>query len=133
MIRIEWNKPFDSKVLLFKPSGAAKPMRDHIEHDDRNYGAAGAKTKTFPKLPANSIAIDNFSFEPRTLTVTPGTLVTWVNRDHVPHLIISPTSRFADSKVLDTGHQHAARFESPGEYLYFCSIHPTMLGKIIVK
>jgi plastocyanin len=107
-------------------------MTEFIKREHSHDGVADAKRKIFPGLPANTIAIDNFSFEPRTLTVTRGTLVTWVNRDQVPHLIISPTSRFADSKVLDTGHQHAARFNSPGEYLYFCSIHPTMLGKIIV-
>ena len=94
---------------------------------------ASAKKKTFPKLPANSIGIDNFAFEPKTLTVAAGTSVTWVNRDDVPHLIISTTGKFPNSKVLDTDQQHVATFDSPGEYPYFCSIHPTMVGKIVVK
>ena len=89
--------------------------------------------KSFPKLPANTIGIDNFSFEPKTLTVKPGTTVTWVNRDDVPHLIISTTNGFPNSKVLDTDQHHEATFEKPGEYRYFCSIHPTMVGKVVVK
>jgi plastocyanin len=97
-----------------------------------NHGA-GATKKTFPKLPANTIGIDNFAFEPKALTVKTGTTVTWVNRDDVPHLIISATARFTNSRVLDTNQQHSATFSAPGEYPYFCSIHPTMVGKIIVK
>ncbi|HXD23027.1 MAG TPA: plastocyanin/azurin family copper-binding protein [Gemmatimonadaceae bacterium] len=92
----------------------------------------GAK-KSFPKLPPNSIGIDNFSFEPKTLTVAAGTTVTWVNRDDVPHLIISTTGKFPNSKVLDTDQVHTATFDAPGEYPYFCSIHPTMVGKVVVR
>ncbi len=94
---------------------------------------SNAKKKTFPKLPPNSIGIDNFAFEPKALTVAAGTTVTWVNRDDVPHLIISTTGKFPNSKVLDTDQQHTAMFSTPGEYPYFCSIHPTMVGKIIVR
>ena len=97
-----------------------------------NRGAA-AKKRVFAKLPANSIGIDNFAFEPKALTMKTGTTVTWVNRDDVPHLIISSTGKFPNSKVLDTNQQHSALFGTPGEYPYFCSIHPTMVGKIIVK
>ena len=97
-----------------------------------NRGAA-AKKRVFAKLPANSIGIDNFAFEPKALTVKTGTTVTWVNRDDVPHLIISSTGKFPNSKVLDTNQQHSATFGTPGEYPYFCSLHPTMVGKLIVK
>ncbi len=43
-----------------------------------NHNMNAAK-KTFPKLPPNSIGIDNFAFEPKALTVAAGTTVTWVN------------------------------------------------------
>ncbi|MGH7655501.1 MAG: cupredoxin domain-containing protein, partial [Gemmatimonadaceae bacterium] len=92
-----------------------------------------AAKKTFPKLPANSIGLENFAFVPKTLTVRPGTTVTWVNHDDVPHLIISTTGKFPNSKVLDTDQTHVAIFDTPGEYPYFCSIHPTMVGKVVVR
>jgi len=45
-----------------------------------------------PRLSANpqqaataEVKIDNFSFGPATLTVAPGTTVTWVNHDDIPH------------------------------------------------
>ena len=93
----------------------------------------GAQKKSFAKLPANTVGIDNFAFVPKTLTVKAGTNVTWINRDDVPHLIISSTSKFANSKVLDTDQRHTATFSTPGSYPYFCSIHPTMVGTVVVR
>jgi len=50
----------------------------------------------------------------------------------VPHRIKSVDERFASSSVLDTRGSYAATFAKPGEYRYFCSIHPTMTGKVVV-
>jgi plastocyanin len=79
-----------------------------------------------------SITIDNFSFTPKEITVSAGTTVTWVNHDDVPHTVISPDKKFR-SKALDTDDQFAFTFTDAGTYNYFCSVHPIMTGKIIVK
>ena len=84
-------------------------------------------------LPPNSVGIDNFSFAPAILTVTRGSTVTWLNSDDVPHVIVSAPATFPGSRVLDTGQRHAYRFSKPGTYDYFCSIHPTMTGRIVVR
>jgi plastocyanin len=80
-----------------------------------------------------TIAIKDFAFEPATLTVTAGSKVTWTNRDEEPHLIVSADGQFHKSQALDTDDSYAAVFAKPGTYTYFCSIHPHMVGKIIVK
>src|SRR5262249_49435166 len=77
------------------------------------------------------IVVDNFSFAPSTLSVPPGTTVTWTNRDDVPHNIVSVEQRFK-SPVLDTDERFAHRFDAPGAYAYFCSLHPKMTGRIVV-
>ena len=108
---------------------AAGAMMAGMNHDPK-----AASTRPVPgKLPPNTIGIDNFAFGPRTLTVTAGTSVTWLNRDDVPHLIISSTGGFANSKVLDTEQRYTATFQTPGVYPYFCSLHPKMVGKIVVR
>jgi plastocyanin len=83
---------------------------------------------------AKQIVIDNFSFDPATLTVPVGTKVTWVNHDDVPHTATSTAKpkRF-ESGTLDTDGQFTYVFTSPGTYEYFCAVHPKMTGKIIVK
>jgi plastocyanin len=79
-----------------------------------------------------NIGIDNFSFTPREITVAKGTVVTWTNRDDVPHTVVSTEQKFR-SKALDTDDQFSFTFTEAGTYVYFCSVHPMMTGKIIVK
>jgi plastocyanin len=55
-----------------------------------------------------------------------------VNRDDIPHTVVSTTDAFK-SKALDTDDQYSFTFEKPGTYEYFCSIHPKMTAKVIVK
>ncbi|HYL47658.1 MAG TPA: cupredoxin family copper-binding protein [Candidatus Limnocylindrales bacterium] len=81
---------------------------------------------------AVAVRIDNFSFGPQEITVAPGTKVTWTNRDDIPHTVVS-TNQLFKSKALDTDDQFSFTFDKPGTYEYFCSIHPKMTGKVIVK
>jgi plastocyanin len=83
--------------------------------------------------PARTIDIRNFAFAPQTLTVPAGTQVVWTNRDDEPHLITSAGAQFAPSPALDTTDHYAVTFSKPGTYAYYCSIHPMMVGTIIVK
>ncbi|HXW20554.1 MAG TPA: cupredoxin family copper-binding protein [Roseiarcus sp.] len=77
------------------------------------------------------VAIDNFAFVPETITIKPGTTVTFENRDDIPHLVVDAASKFR-SKALDTGDTFSVKFDSPGEFPYFCGLHPHMKGKVIV-
>ncbi len=100
-------------------------------------GAAGARAAGGPGNAAAGtkveIRIDNFSFKEQTLTVRPGTEVTWVNHDDAPHKIVSSNRTTFASPVLDTDGRFSFTFTKAGTYEYFCSIHPMMTGKVIVK
>jgi len=80
----------------------------------------------------NQVVVENFSFQPGTLTVAPGTTVTWVNHDDEPHTVNENNKTFK-SGTLDTDAKFSYKFTSPGTYSYFCSLHPRMTGQIIVK
>jgi len=80
---------------------------------------------------AGEVVIDNFSFSPAVASVPVGTTVVWTNRDDIPHNVVSTERRFK-SPVLDTDEQFSHRFDAPGTYAYFCSIHPKMTGRIVV-
>ena len=79
-----------------------------------------------------AISVDNFSFAPASPTVPAGTTVTWTNRDDVPHTVVSTGQKFK-SPVLDTDERFSYRFDTPGRYPYFCSIHPKMTGEVVVS
>jgi plastocyanin len=87
---------------------------------------------TQQKTEAPEVRIDNFSFGPTELTISAGTTVTWVNRDDIPHTVVS-TDKLFKSKVLDTDDKFSFKFDKPGSYPYYCSIHPKMTAKVIVQ
>ena len=80
-----------------------------------------------------TVKISNFVFTPATLTVAPGTTVIWVNEDDIPHTVVADDKTTFRSKVLDTGDRFSFTFAKPGTFGYFCSIHPHMTGKVVVK
>ena len=82
--------------------------------------------------PSATVRIDNFSFTPAEITVAPGTTVTWTNGDDIPHTVAATNKAFR-SKVMDTDQHYSFTFTAPGTYEYFCSLHPHMRGKVIVK
>ena len=80
----------------------------------------------------SEVRIDNFTFQAPTITVPAGTEVTWVNRDDIPHTVVSDDKVFK-SKALDTDDKFTFKFSQPGTYKYFCSLHPKMTGEVVVK
>jgi plastocyanin len=78
------------------------------------------------------VKINNLTFGPQSITVAVGQAVTWVNEDDLPHTVTAVDKSFR-SKALDTGDSFSFTFAKPGEYAYFCSIHPMMTGKVVVK
>ncbi len=88
--------------------------------------AAAAPART------QAVQIRNFAFVPAVVNVTVGTTVTWTNADEDPHTVTA-TGKAFHSAALDTGGKFSFTFTRAGEFAYFCSLHPHMTGKIVVK
>jgi len=78
-----------------------------------------------------TVKISNFTFGPKAVTVKVGQTITWTNEDDIPHTVVATDKSFR-SKVLDTGQSFSFTFAKPGQFAYFCSLHPMMTGKIVV-
>lgn len=80
------------------------------------------------------VGIDRARFSTIELVVTTGTTVTFENNDAFAHTVTasdgSPMS--FDSGELRQGDSFAVTFDRPGEYPYFCRIHPTMRATVTV-
>jgi len=81
---------------------------------------------------AGVVIARDFMFAPLTVTIPAGTTLTWTNRDDEPHTVVSDTGLFR-SGALDTNESFSFKFEKPGTYHYACSIHPRMVGTIVVQ
>jgi glucose/arabinose dehydrogenase/plastocyanin len=88
------------------------------------------------------IMTDN-AFSPNPGTVKVGDTVTWTNDDDQPHTVTSGNGPDDPNKgkAFDSGPSALAnngktfhhKFTQAGQYPYFCELHPTMVGKIIVS
>jgi plastocyanin len=101
----------------------------------RYFGMLVVATALLPAGAAHAedvaVHIDNFVFEPAQLTVKVGQTVTWTNRDDIPHTVAC-AGKFR-SKTMDTDGTFSFTFTAPGEYKYFCSLHPHMTGAVKVE
>jgi plastocyanin len=92
------------------------------------YGAAG------PTAPAEvNVNIVDFAFDPSTITVAVGTKVTWTQTADTIHDTTSKTNVWSSPILEKKGDKYSYTFTKAGTYDYWCSIHPEMLGKVIVK
>ncbi|MCZ7531158.1 MAG: plastocyanin/azurin family copper-binding protein [Acidimicrobiia bacterium] len=97
----------------------------------------GERTATISDAaPGAALAsIENFSFG--DVEVEAGNAVTWANSDSVAHTVTagsasSPLDVF-DSGVFAPGESFEVTFDEPGEYEFFCTLHPDMSGTVIVE
>lgn len=77
---------------------------------------------------------DDKFFTPNQITIKTGQAIRWTNKDSTPHTVTSvkiPNGAQAfDTDILDSAKQAVLSFKVPGEYEYYCKIHPFMAGKI---
>lgn len=76
------------------------------------------------------VAIQNFAFEPASVTISTGDTVRWTNMESTAHTVRGPSF---ESNVLDKGGTYEFLFTKPGIYNYNCSIHPAMEGTVTVE
>ncbi len=83
---------------------------------------------------AASVAIQNYSFIPASITVSKGTTVAWTNLDTADHTVTSvePSPMVLNSPVIHQGNTFQFTFNRTGTYTYICNIHPFMRGTVTV-
>jgi plastocyanin len=77
------------------------------------------------------IKINNFAFDPITVSVKAGTTVRWTNEDSTAHTVTSDAGDL-DSGSLSNGDSFTHTFDQAGTFAYHCSIHPDMKATIEV-
>jgi len=108
-----------------KPSAEkSAPVEKSSRQPDSNAGTPAGDTVT--------VRIDGMRFEPASITVKPGTTVTWVQASPMPHTI-SGTSGELSSDALRSGQEYRHTFTKAGRYDYVCDFHPSMGGSVIVS
>jgi plastocyanin len=95
-------------------------------------GAAPNATAGGGTAAPGKVSIAGFAFSPANLEVKAGTEVTWTNDDSTQHTVTADDGAFS-SPGIDPGKSYSFTFQKAGTYKYHCSIHPSMVGQVVVK
>jgi plastocyanin len=93
--------------------------------------SSSSMSNNTPPAP-NTVSIANMAFMPATITVSHGTKITWTNNDNMTHTVTADDDSF-DSGNIAPGSSFSRTFAVAGTYPYHCTIHPNMLGKVVVQ
>lgn len=114
-------------------AGPATAAPAPVSADQAMPAMSMAPAASAPAAPVatNAVAIQNFAFSPATVTIKAGTTLTWTNRDQDAHTVSAMSGAF-HSPTLNTGQSYSYTFTTPGRFDYLCTIHPFMLGTVVV-
>jgi plastocyanin len=104
-----------------------------VSQDDRGQAAelVSAQALEAASQPIAKAWIEGFEFRPDQVKVAKGTTVLWTNRDGVDHDVTFLQDDLA-SPLVGKGGKIAVIFRKPGEYRYYCHVHPFMQGTVVV-
>ena len=133
-IKVQYDSPTLSQTTFYFNPGIVPPSTttQNIATEIDMMPGAGSSTTT-------SCVATNNCFNPNPAYVPPGTTVTWRNTDTVSHYVTSghPSDNttgtiFDSGNLIKPGATYQFTFSNPGTYNYFCTVHPWMIGQVIV-
>jgi amicyanin len=100
-----------------------------------------AQTSTAISIVSGASAPNNPKFyDPTPANVAVGTTVTWTNNDATLHTVYSGTpddsangGKLFQSTYMAKGQTFEHKFDTAGTFDYYCTLHPFMLGKVVVS
>lgn len=125
----QWPLPAQRGNPRAVTAGAARPPVE-ATRDDSSVRAASSESESDSQNV--TVRIDGMRFEPASITVEPGTTVTWVHGSSMPHTV-SGNGDGPRSSTLYGGQQYSHTFDAAGRYDYSCDFHPSMKGDVIVE
>lgn len=80
----------------------------------------------------DTVAVQNFAFQPANLHVKVGTTVTWTNNDTAPHTVTFRDNSLKSSGILRQGDTYRYTFTTAGTFAYYCDLHRYMTAQVTV-
>jgi plastocyanin len=82
-------------------------------------------------IPSGASTLGDRAFNPDTLDVPAGTTITWTNGDSVAHTSTSNMPGWNSGTISPNG-RFSVAMNTPGTFQYHCTIHPGMVGTVVV-
>jgi plastocyanin len=102
-----------------------------------------AQTQIKASIVPGASTMGDKAFSPNPLNIKLGDSVTWINDDSTVHTVTSGTGptdpnvgKEFDSglkTLMSPGETFSFTFDKAGEFPYYCAVHPTMIGTVIIS
>ena len=100
----------------------------------RNEAGRQADCNVQVSIVANAATLGDKTYSPDPVTIARGATVIWTNNDSIAHTVTAkPDATVFDSGSIAPGATFSHTFNSVGDFDYFCTIHPGMVGKVTVS
>jgi nitrite reductase (NO-forming) len=154
---IDWQANLTKSLQKENPNGNVTATSTATENDNNNKAMSGmeehhrqmpSSSSSQPSSNTNKVSIlkgattlGDKAFLPNPLKIKVGTTVTWTNDDNNLHTVTSGAPSAANAgEAFDSGltalimpaKTYSHKFTNAGEFSYFCRVHPTMIGKLVV-
>ena len=150
---VDWQENLTRTLQKADPN--ATLTNSAVQHGNNDHGAThemGEEHATKLSTPNNTrtsevliskgaATLGNKSYSPNPINIKVGTTVKWNNIDSTMHTVTSGVPNTVSAgELFDSGltalimpsKTYSYKFMNPGEFTYFCRVHPTMTGKITV-
>ncbi len=92
----------------------------------------GCHSKTLTDAPGVTVALEERCFQPMVVRVDAGQQVTWTNKDPDAHTVTGVANSWGSYDELAQGQTVSYQFDKSGVFPYFCLLHPSMVGAVVV-
>jgi plastocyanin len=132
------NQSKTSVPIVISASSSLALGPHSVTVEEKTGSWAWNQTFTVVTVPA-LVVMEHLAFVPQSLNVTKGTTVYWMNLDSTIgccdpgyHNVVFGSNLNASSPILKRLGTWDYTFETPGEFYYYCTIHPFMAGEVTV-
>jgi plastocyanin len=92
----------------------------------------GGGPSTPVTIPRGASILGDRAFNPDVIEVDAGTTLTWTNTDTEAHTSTSNAAGWNSGTIPPNG-RFSVVLQTPGTYPYRCTIHPGMVGSVVVR
>ena len=110
----------------------APALDDQEDRAPGEYGGEAPSGGDSAATAPGAVKVVDYTFTPAEVNIRAGEAVTWTFADEAGHDVTASSGAFV-SEVLANGATYSFTFPEAGSFDYFCSIHPTMKGTVVVQ
>ena len=92
----------------------------------------GCHSNVFSDEAKTTVELSKSCFSPTVVRVQAGDQVTWTNSDPTAHTVTGVANSWGTDEQIVEGQSVSYKFDKSGLFPYFCYLHPSMAGAVVV-